>query len=211
MGTLSFEKFVCGPLSNNVYLVHDSLTGGAVLIDASPGSFSAHGNFLKKFPHRLEALLITHGHWDHTAEASLFAKAYSIPVLIGDGDSDLLCNPSGAQIFPGLQILSCEPTRQLRHGESFSFLGRRWQAIAIAGHTPGGIAYFLSEEALLFSGDTLFRGTVGRSDLPGGDGKLLLNHIRSRLMPLDNGTAVLPGHGGATTIGRERAENPYLT
>jgi glyoxylase-like metal-dependent hydrolase (beta-lactamase superfamily II) len=205
------ERFVCGPLDNNVYLVHSGTTGGAVLIDASFGSFAAHREFSKKCPHRLEALLLTHGHWDHMAEAVRFAEMYSIPVLLGAGDREFVRHPTmGRHSIPGLRLFPCEPTQLLANGDELNFLGHVWRAIAVAGHTPGGIAYYLPSMAWVFSGDTLFRGAIGRSDLPGGDGPLLLRHIRSRLLPLDDSVRVFPGHGASTTIGGERVGNPYL-
>jgi glyoxylase-like metal-dependent hydrolase (beta-lactamase superfamily II) len=206
------ECFVCGPLANNAYLLWDGGTGRGVLIDAPFGSFATCGEFLKKNSIRLDALLLTHGHWDHMAEAATFQREFSLAVYAGEGDGVYFDRPElmATYLPPGMGISPCHPDRPLVDGNRLQLLGEDWLVRAVAGHTPGGLVFVLPSQGWAFCGDSIFRGTVGRSDLPGGDGKLLIQQLRGRVLSLGDSTQLFPGHGESTTVGRERVSNPHL-
>ncbi|MDR0678824.1 MAG: MBL fold metallo-hydrolase [Puniceicoccales bacterium] len=206
------HRFLCGPIANNGYLVLDPSSGDSVLIDGPVGICAAYEKFSQERPNRPVALLLTHGHWDHVAEAAQFQKKFSVPVYAHGGDLLLLQNPAAMSSFsvPGLEISPCEPDFLLTDGQRLALAGGEWIVRAIAGHTPGGVAYHLPAEGWLFSGDSLFRHAVGRSDLPGGDGLRLVAELRSRILTLPPTTRVLPGHGAETTVQEEILHNPFL-
>jgi glyoxylase-like metal-dependent hydrolase (beta-lactamase superfamily II) len=202
--------FICGPIANNCYLaVRD---GESVLVDAPIGSMASYEKFTETSANELRGLLLTHGHWDHMAEAALFQKKYSVPVYANEGDLPMLLNPDAMRSYsvPAVEILPCRPDVAVCDGDKLQLLGSEWIVRSVAGHTPGGVVYGVEDEKLLFSGDSLFRGTVGRSDLPGGNGELLIEQLLERVMSLPDWVNVLPGHGHTTTIGEERRHNGHL-
>ena len=156
-----------------------------------------------------EAILLTHGHFDHVnAIPGLLERFPDLPVFITPEDAKVMSHPLNT--CPPEYGPVTVPARNLRTdlGDS-SFSSLRFSFLPTPGHTPGGGCYYLSEEKLLFSGDTLFAGSVGRTDLPGGDMATLMRSLDSlRTLPED--TVVIPGHGMTTTIGRELASNPFL-
>ncbi|MDR2664157.1 MAG: MBL fold metallo-hydrolase [Puniceicoccales bacterium] len=206
------HRFLCGPIGNNSYLVLDPASGGSVLIDGPIGVCAAYEEFSQKRPNGPVALLLTHGHWDHMAEAAQFQKKFSVPVYAHGADLALFRKPAIMSSFsaPGLEIPPCEPDFLLGDGQRLPFLGKEWIVRAVAGHSPGGVAYYLPAEGWLFSGDSLFHHTIGRSDLPGGDGELLVAELRSRILTLPPHTRVFPGHGAETTVEEETLHNPHL-
>ena len=209
---MKWECFVCGTIRNNCYVVWNDSTMEAVSIDAPIGSRSVLGEFLKKSHVKLSAVLLTHGHWDHIAEAAILKEEFGVPLHGHDGDLPMFLNPDAMASYavPGVAIRPCKPDVSVKDGDMLHLLGIEWVVRSVAGHTPGGVVYYLPSENLLFSGDSLFHGSVGRSDLPGGDGKLLIEQLKSRLLTLPKNVKVLPGHGTQTTIGNELLSNPYL-
>lgn len=181
-----------GILATNCYIVVKD--GLAVIID--PG---AQGPKILKAAAGLEirAILLTHGHNDHTGALSALIKAMGAPVLIGAGDL-----ARAAAAAPKANIKTLAPGMCWEEGE-FAF-----EVIATPGHTPGSVCYYA--EGALFSGDTLFAGGVGRTDLPGGSEADIFRSIREKLFVLPPQTLVLPGHGPATTIGDEIRDNPFF-
>ncbi|MDR2667804.1 MAG: MBL fold metallo-hydrolase [Puniceicoccales bacterium] len=209
---MACDHFVCGPLYNNCYVVWDEETADAVLVDTPVGSFDVYGKFARKNHLKLRAILLTHGHWDHMAEASIFQEKYSVPLHAHGDDLPMFTNPAAMMGYavPGVEIKPCNPGVLVVDGDKLQLLGKEWVVRSVAGHTPGGVVYYFTSENLLFSGDSLFRGSVGRSDLPRGDGKLLIEQLRSRVLTLPESVEVLPGHGARTTIGNELRTNAHL-
>jgi len=168
------------------------------------------------------AVLATHGHLDHVADAHTVADAFGIPVWIHPADRHLLSDPA-AGLSPeagplvtalyGSETLP-EPTdvREWVDADWYGFAGLRWTVLHAPGHTPGSVLLHASDgrESRLFSGDVLFRGSIGRTDLPGGSMPEMAASLRDIVLTLPYDLAVLPGHGPATSIGRECATNPYL-
>ncbi|MDR0428579.1 MAG: MBL fold metallo-hydrolase [Puniceicoccales bacterium] len=211
MASLICEKFRCGPIRTNVYLVLDKELGKSVLIDAAPESLQTYGQFCKNHSHALESVLITHCHWDHFADAARFQEK-KVPIYGSEEDGKWMASDEFVQKFSPVEwnVLPCHCDHFLKHDDRLQLLGRDWHVIAVGGHTPGGICYHLPSKNWLFSGDSLFHETVGRSDLPGSNGAQLLREIRVHLLCLPDETEVFPGHGMATTIGHERVHNPFL-
>jgi glyoxylase-like metal-dependent hydrolase (beta-lactamase superfamily II) len=192
-----------------MYLVMNS-RGRSVLIDAAPGSFDEYVKFSRSNPNHLEAILLTHGHWDHFLDAPRF-QSEGVPVYVSAFDGAWIKQPEYVRDFvPGeLEGIPCTANFYLSHDDSLDLIGSTWQVLGIGGHTPGGLAYYLPAMHWVFTGDSLFAGTIGRTDLPGGNHAQLVREIQGRLLSLPRETQVFPGHGSNSTIGREIEENPY--
>jgi glyoxylase-like metal-dependent hydrolase (beta-lactamase superfamily II) len=195
--------------------------GECVLVDAppDPGAIVHH---LEEHGLRLVALLATHGHVDHVGGVGEVCRAQGedVPVRIHDGDRHMLLDPirtSGTlgQIleYEDLDLRPPELLAGLDDGERVSGAGMTFTAIHTPGHTQGSTCFLLEVEGeapVLFSGDHLFAGSIGRTDLPGGSHEQLMASMAAKILPLDDAIQVLPGHGEVTTIGKERATNPFL-
>ncbi len=174
--------------------------------------------------HRLQpvAVMLTHGHIDHTFSVAPVCGARGIPAWIHPDDRELLADPgkgmgvSTAAMFGGkLDWTEPDDVRLLDDGAPIELAGLSFTVDHAPGHTPGSVMFRLPPDAdvpehLLLSGDVLFQGSIGRTDLPGGSYEQMMHSLAAKILPLADGTMVLPGHGGATTIGAERATNPYL-
>ncbi len=171
--------------------------------------------------HRLKpvAVILTHGHLDHTFSVTPVCGARGVPAWIHPGDRDLLADPmkglsAQTRDFFGGRLDWTEPddVRELHDGATLNVAGLDFVVDHAPGHTPGSVMFRTdsAEAPLLVSGDVLFAGSIGRTDLPGGSFDAMLNSLATKCLPLDDATVVLPGHGDSTTIGRERASNPYL-
>jgi glyoxylase-like metal-dependent hydrolase (beta-lactamase superfamily II) len=206
----------------NAWIVAPTGDGGeCVLVDAppDPGAVLAH---LDEHGLRLVALLATHGHIDHVGGVGELCRGqgHEVPVHIHDGDRHMLLDPIGTsgtlgQIleYEDLDLRPPELLAGLDHGQRVSGAGMTFTAIHTPGHTQGSTCFLLDvdgEPPVLFSGDHLFAGSIGRTDLPGGSHDQLLASMAERILPLDDAVRVLPGHGDTTTIGKERATNPFL-
>jgi glyoxylase-like metal-dependent hydrolase (beta-lactamase superfamily II) len=174
--------------------------------------------------HRLQpvAVLLTHGHIDHTFSVAPVCGARGIPAWIHPDDRDLLADPGKGLGVPttslfggGLDYTEPDDVKLLDDGATIELAGLEFTVDHAPGHTRGSVMFRVPPDAeipepLLLSGDVLFQGSIGRTDLPGGSYEQMLHSLATKILPLDDGTIVLPGHGGATTIGSERASNPYL-
>jgi len=200
----------------NCYIVAPERGGPAVVVDAPP-DVDAIAALLAKHDLTPVALLVTHGHVDHVGGAGgtvarTAAAAYLHP------DDDFLAADPAAQLravfgigVPGSDAMA-PPERfvDLADGDRLQLAGLDFDVLHTPGHTPGHCCFLLRDEGILFSGDQLFAGSIGRTDLPGGDFDTLLRSMETKVLALADDTDVLPGHGPATTIGRERATNPFI-
>ncbi|HJU46720.1 MAG TPA: MBL fold metallo-hydrolase [Gaiellaceae bacterium] len=201
------EQLELGPLGTNCYLVRaDRGAPEAVVVDPS-GSAAEIRLRLAQLGARCAAILVTHGHWDHLLGVADLAEGTGAPVTMPEGERALL-EDAGDFAPPGVGIRSWTPERTVEGGEILAAGGIEFEVFAVPGHSPAHIAY--ATEGCLFSGDVLFAGSVGRTDLPGGDWDTLLASIRSLTERFPPDTAVYPGHGPATTLGAELARNPFL-
>lgn len=154
-----------------------------------------------------EAILLTHGHFDHMTAAADVRRAFHAPVMAGEKEQPLLANPQWNLTPTCGEEQTLEADRWLRDGETLELLGLEWKVLFTPGHTEGSVCYYVADEDLLLSGDTLFRASVGRADLPTGDMAKLADSVTGTLFALPDGTSVYPGHGEDTTIGYEKTHN----
>lgn len=201
---------VLGAFATNCYTVVNTDTREAVIIDPA-----ANAEFLLKMVknqnYNVKAILLTHAHWDHiSAVNDLKAAMPDVPVYIGIHEKELLGNCAANLSAMFAEPLFAEADKTVADGDILSMLGTSITCIEVPGHTQGGICYYFEENKLLFDGDTLFAGSIGRSDFPTGDGELLIKSIKDKLFILPEDVVVYPGHNGKTKIGREKAENMFF-
>lgn len=198
-----FKIFTGGVLDTNCFLYQ--APGGAVLFDAPQGADEAFAQT------PIGLLVLTHGHWDHIADAAAILRRHKCQAALHADTAPMVEDPEFFRRF-GFEI-EFEPfrgDRLLAEGPA-DLLGAAVNVLHVPGHCPGSLCIHFPAEKAVVGGDVLFREGVGRWDLPGGDGELLFDGIRKKLLPLGDDVAVLPGHGPTTTIGHERLNNPYLT
>ena len=200
------EKYTGGFFQTNAYAL-PTPSGGRLLIDAPEGVAA----WVRARGWKVEALLLTHAHIDHIQDAAAVLREHGCPIYYHADGIPLLTDASAYRRF-GLS-LDFEPVTGGEHitaAAGAEFAGLRFQTLLVPGHCPGSLCFYDAPGGRLFAGDVLFAGSIGRTDLPGGDPALLLRGIREQLLPLPDGVVVHPGHGPATTIGAERVANPFL-
>jgi hydroxyacylglutathione hydrolase len=202
-----------GPIPTNAYLLTAPAKGEAVLVDAPEHVWALAEPILKKEGCRLTELWLTHGHWDHTQGAAEVVAKAGARVLAHEADRPLIETPEVMRplLLPGITVEPVKVDRWLADGETLEVLGETVAVSHVPGHSFGSLMFHFARPAAAFSGDVLFRRGVGRTDLPGGDFDTLEQSIRSHLYSLPDSTAVYPGHGGPTTVGEEKSENPYVS
>jgi glyoxylase-like metal-dependent hydrolase (beta-lactamase superfamily II) len=210
--SLFVQTIESAPFAENAYVAHRRDRTDAVVID--PG-FEPEPilDYLSNHALSLAAILNTHGHVDHIAgNAAMKAAFPNAPLIIGAGDAAMLTDPWLNLSAPfGLSITSPPADQTLIGGAIFEIAGLKLEVFEIPGHSPGHIVFVLRDDPpIVFGGDVLFAGSIGRTDFPGGSLEQLLAGIRAKLWPLPDATIVYSGQGPATTIGEERASNPFL-
>lgn len=197
------KRMMAGVYAANCYILFDEETKEAVVLDPG-GDIDDVCRALNQFGAKVKYILLTHGHFDHTTGVDGLKAKTRATVAISKEDNDMILNNTmyyGPLIKGGAELL-------LKHGDVLKFGNYKIEVLATPGHTPGGTCFLT--EGNVFTGDTLFKGSVGRSDLIGGDHNALIRSIKNNLMPLNDSVAVHPGHGPSSTIGQERMENPFL-
>ncbi|MGP3916216.1 MBL fold metallo-hydrolase [Nonomuraea sp. 10N515B] len=208
--------FPAGAFQTNCYVVAPAAGEECVIVD--PGQDATEGVDELLREHRLKpvAVLLTHGHLDHVWSVAPVCGARDVPAWIHPEDRHLLSDPAAgwsgtsASLFGGLTLSEPDDVRELSDGAVLKLAGLELAVDHTPGHTRGSVSFRLPDDEIMFSGDLLFAGSIGRSDLPGGDYPTILRSLAAKCLPLPDDTVVLPGHGPQTTIGRERATNPYL-
>ena len=198
-----------GVLATNCYLLVNTDSRRAVLVD--PGAEIDKLTAMIKEAHAdPEAILLTHGHSDHTgAIPDLLALYPSLRIYAGAGEERMLTYPSINDALGPIDF-TVRADVFLREGDTVNEAGMSFKVLETPGHSAGSVCYYLEDEKILFSGDTLFKGSYGRTDLPTGSGEAILRSLRKLAERLPDDVRVFPGHGGMTTIGREKRINPGL-
>ena len=215
MSMLHSRIFPFNPLGTNCTVLWEDGQEACTLVD--PGMSTADTaqelfDFLEEKGLKPDAILLTHGHFDHVWGVERVLEKYSVPVYMHPADKDILRQISLS--FPGAESLSFLkhnfPTVDIADGDILTTGGTQWKVIHTPGHTPGGVCYYSAENSLLLSGDTLFAGSIGRTDLGGGDYDQLMDSLLHKVLVLPDDTDVIPGHGQPTNIGHEAVTNPFL-
>jgi hydroxyacylglutathione hydrolase len=209
---LEIISLILGPVETNSFIVADTVRNEAVVIDpAWDGQIIAAEAQRRGW--RIAAIWLTHAHFDHIAGAAGISHQVQPlpPVALHPSDLPLWEAQGGAPFF-GMRIdPGPRPTVSLAHGQSLHVGGYAFEVRHAPGHTPGHVVFYCASEKLVFCGDVIFRSSIGRTDLPGGSYKTLLNSIQTQILTLPDPTRLLSGHGPETTVGQERLENPFLS
>ncbi len=206
---MNIESRVTGFIEENCYLVSNPGTSETIVLD--PGDDAAQLLArLKEMQAVVVAYLLTHGHVDHVTALAALADVHPAPVYLHPRDAAWCFTPRND--LPGFYAAPARPNAPLvsvAEGDVLDLAGARWSVLDTPGHTPGGVCFRLEPDRALFTGDTLFRGTAGRTDLPGGDARELSRSLR-KLAALPDALPVYPGHGDPSTIGYEKKHNYFL-
>ena len=204
------ERLMVGPFQENCYVVGDEASGVGALID--PGDEAARiALTVEQTNLEISQIILTHAHIDHVGAVAALVDEYACPVLMHAEAEPMLRQLPNQAVMMGLRFGKVPEVDRYIEDEEVLMVGDlSFTALYTPGHAPGHLAFYAGQQGLVFSGDALFAGGVGRTDLPGGSMELLMRSIEERLLTLPDETAVYSGHGPETTIGEERANNPFL-
>ncbi|MFC7614177.1 MBL fold metallo-hydrolase [Actinokineospora soli] len=212
--------FPAGAFQTNCYLVAAGEGEPCVIVDPGQDAGEGVAEAIRKYRLSPVAVVLTHGHLDHTYSVTPVCDGNGIPAWIHPEDRALLSDPTAAlsaesaAFFGALTMREPAEVREMTDGAELDLAGLTLAVDHTPGHTRGSVTFRTATEEggqLMFAGDTLFAGSIGRTDLPGGSMAEMTASLRTKILPLPDDTVVLPGHGPATTIGRERVSNPFLT
>lgn len=221
-------SFPAGPWQTNCYVLATGPRSECVIVDPGLGAAPGIADVVADQHLRPVAVLVSHGHLDHMFSVTPVCSAYAAIAWVHPADRALLADPLGA-MPPGAAELLAQMTggtasftepdevRELSDGATVEVAGLRFDVGHAPGHTPGSVLFRTpyaerpEVDSLVFSGDVVFAGSIGRTDLPGGDDAAMRETLRTRVLPLPDSVVLLPGHGPQTTLGQERASNPYLS
>ena len=208
--SLDVQMLTVGPVAENCFVLRREGSGRGLIVDPGdePDRILAA---VDEMGAKVEAILLTHCHFDHIGAVNPVATVTGAPVYCPELETALLADIMAYVPFPGIgPYESYEADETVKGGEALELAGLTLDVIFTPGHSPGHVTYSVRDEEAMFSGDVLFQGSVGRVDLPGGDGPTLMHSIRTLLESHPPETGVYPGHMGVTTLGAERATNPFL-
>ncbi len=200
-----------GPIETNAYLLTDSARHEAVLVDAPHDVWPTVQRLLEKTGCKLVALLVTHGHWDHTGDAARVQQA-GVPLYAHEADRLFIERPEVMAVFglPGLRFDPATIDRVIAQGDTFELLGETVEVRHVPGHCPGNVLFHFRRSGVAFVGDAIFASGIGRTDFPGCGFDILERSIRTQIYTLPDATTLYPGHGPETDVGTEKATNPYV-
>ncbi|MCR4909644.1 MAG: MBL fold metallo-hydrolase [Lachnospiraceae bacterium] len=211
---VDIKHIVLGPVATNVYIVSNPETGEAVLIDPAERGRLIFDTF-NELGLKCAAVFLTHGHFDHITGLKSFNENAHAPVYACEAEREVLADSRLNRSVDGLGLggsdIQADVDHFLKDKEEFDVAGLHWKMLWTPGHTAGSCCFYLEEEKALFSGDTLFAGSIGRTDLPTGSMSELLRSLKEKLMGLPDDTGVFPGHGEFTDLGTEKKYNPFFS
>jgi hydroxyacylglutathione hydrolase len=204
------EVFEGGPVATNGYLAADHPGGQALVIDAPQDTAAAMVTRARQWNTPIRFLVNTHAHWDHFLDNARLLRLSGAKFGIHRESAPLLTEPQARMFGLDIDIEPGTPDFFLEEGQSLAVGDLKFEILHCPGHCPGSVVLFEPSERVAFVGDVLFAGSIGRTDLPGGDYETLMRSILKKLLPLGDDVRVLSGHGPATSIGEERLRNPFL-
>ena len=206
---MKIERFVLGPIETNCYVVVNEDTKECFAVDMAycPKAYVDH---IREQGYQMKALFLTHGHFDHIGAANEVREHYGIKIYASCDEEKLLASP--ARNLSNAYGMSLKVTADVLHndGDILELAGLKIKAIHTPGHTAGGTCYYIESDKTLMSGDTLFAGSVGRTDYPTASSAAMMESLHDKLCKLPDDTDVYPGHGEFTTIGYEKQNNPFM-
>lgn len=206
---MKIERFVTGMISTNCYLAINEEMKQAIIVDpaACPKNML---DYIQEQELEIVGILLTHGHFDHIMGIDGFLEIFNVPVYVHEAEEETMNDPAlnlSASYTSGYVYSKAQ---YLRDGQKLQLAGMEFQVIHTPGHTPGGCCYYVEEADVLFSGDTLFQCSIGRTDFPNSSTAKLVHSVREKLFLLPDETKVYPGHMGESMIGYEKIHNPYV-
>lgn len=206
---MRMARLMVGAIATNCYIVSDENTKKAFIVDPG-GSPEKIKNKVAEAALTVEAILLTHGHFDHVMAVDELRDYYGVKVYLGEAEREVIADPQlNVSAMFGTPMATTADVF-VRDGEVLQIAGFQIQVLATPGHTKGGVCYYLKEQGVAFSGDTIFQCSVGRTDFPGGSQGELSRSIREKLFVLPEDTQLFPGHGDSTVVSYEKKCNPFV-
>lgn len=206
---LAIRMMVLGPVQTNCYFLINEDTKEVLIVDPADRAQKII-EWINSEGLKPAAILLTHGHFDHIMGVAGVKKEYDIPIYASKDEVEVLADPQiNVSTMMGA-YLSMKADKLFSDGDVLELAGMKLKVISTPGHTIGSVCFYMEEEKVLISGDTLFEASVGRSDFPTGSSRQLIESIKTRLFVLPDDTDVFPGHGGTTSIAYEKAHNPFI-
>lgn len=209
MKKINIEQYVVGMVQTNCYIAVNSMTKEAIVIDPADQAELLQKKILEKGVKPV-AILLTHGHFDHILAAEELAASYKIPIYAHEDECEILINPSLNLSTMSQREVKLKPDVVVKDNQELILADFQIRVLHTPGHTKGSVCYYIEEEEVLFSGDTLFQQSVGRTDFPTGSSIEIVRSIKEKLAILPDRVQVYPGHEGVTSIDYEKKFNPFI-